>query len=275
MKLQPPFSNIVDVSGMDSAPWLTMVHAASHDQRYFAAQVQTFQRDYRLLLIDLPGHGQSAALPGPYGFEEYASAVLAAMDAAGVDATHYLGTHTGAAVGLMLATRAPRRIRSLMLESAPIPGVDLPSVVECYARARATAQSRGIDAARSEWFAHGPWFDNIRENPERCRSDAHWQMIAQFQGRPWLDSAAPAPVAALLDRLPAIRCPALIINGAHDVADFLQAARELEARLPRAERVSIAGAGGFALWEEPGQVNDHLRRHLCNACARPPSASSK
>ena len=77
-----------------------MVHGASHDQRYFSSQVQAFQQDYRLLLIDLPGHGQSASSPGPYGFEEYAMSVLAAMDAAGVDETHYLASHTGAAVAL-------------------------------------------------------------------------------------------------------------------------------------------------------------------------------
>ena len=80
MKLPNPHSSIVNVAEQESAPWMTMVHAASHDQRFFSAQINAFQQDYRLLLVDLPGHGKSAAMPGPYGFEEYATSVLAAME---------------------------------------------------------------------------------------------------------------------------------------------------------------------------------------------------
>ena len=268
MKLQPPYSTIVDVTELESAPWITMVHGASHDQRYFSSQVQAFQQDYRLLLIDLPGHGQSASLPGPYGFEEYAVSVLAAMDAAGVDETHYLASHTGAAVALILASHHGQRFQSLALESAPIPGVDLPSVTEALHRARATARGEGIEAARAEWFEGGRWFEIIRKNPQRCRADEHWAMISEFSGRPWLDATPARPVAPLLDRLDSIRCPVLIINGEHDVEDFLHAADELERRLPRVRRVRIPGAGGFPMWEDPEQVNDHIRRHLQDACMK-------
>jgi len=268
MKLPPPHSTIVDAAERDSAPWLTMVHAASHDQRFFASQVQAFQSDYRLLLIDLPGHGQSASLPGPYGFEEYAVGVLAAMDAAGVGQTHFLGSHTGAAVALILACRDQRRFRSLVLEGVPIPGLDLPSVTENYARARATARRSGIEAARAEWLARGPWFAIIRKHPERCRADAHRAMVSEFSARPWLDTSPARPVEPLLEKLSSIRCPVLIINGEHDVEDFLHAADELEQRLPWVRRVTIPGAGGFPMWEDPQHVNDHIRRHLQDACMK-------
>jgi 3-oxoadipate enol-lactonase len=268
MKLRPPHSTIVDVTERDSAPWITMVHAATHHQRFFSSQVQTFQSDYRLLLIDLPGHGKSASLPGPYGFEEYAVSVLAAMDAAGVDQTHYLGSHTGAAVALILACRYGRRFRSLALESAPIPGLDLPSVTENYARARATARRSGIEVARAEWLARGPWFAIIRKHPERCRADAHRAMVSEFSARPWLDATPAQQVAPVLDRLDSIHCPVLIINGEHDVDDFLLAAGELERRLPRVQRVIVPGAGGFPMWEDPTRVNDHIRRHLQDACMK-------
>jgi pimeloyl-ACP methyl ester carboxylesterase len=268
MNLQAPHSTTIAVVERGSAPWLTMVHAATHDQRYFSSQAQAFQRDYRLLLIDLPGHGKSAALPGPFGFEEYAVSVLAAMDAAGVETTHYLATHTGAAAGLILATRFPQRFLSLALESPPIPGVDLPAVVESFDRARATASSRGVDAARAEWYERSQWFDIIRKNPQRCRADEHWAMVSEFSGQPWLDATPARPLASLVGQLSSIPCPVLIINGEHDVDDFLHAAGELERRMPRVRRVSIPDAGGFPMWEDPEQVNDHIRRHLQDACMK-------
>ena len=262
MKLPMPHSTIVDAARQASAPWLTMVHAASHDQRFFAPQVKAFRRDYRLLLIDLPGHGKSAAIPGPYGFEEYAASVLAAMDAAGIVQTHFLGTHTGAAVGLMLAIRDGARFLSLALESVPLPGCDLPSVTEGYQRACTTARSRGVEAARAEWFERGPWFENIRKNPERCRAAEHWQMVSEFRGQPWVDPTPAKPVAPLLDALPSVQCPVLVINGEHDVEDFQRAADALERGLARVRRARVAGAGGFPLWEDPDAVNALIGEHL-------------
>ena len=122
---------------------------------------------------------------------------VAAMNDAGVDETHYLASHTGAALALILASQHGRRFQSLALESAPIPGVDLLSVIEALNRARATARDRGIEAARAEWFERGRWFEIIRKNPERCRADEHWAMISEFSGRPWLDTTPAQPVAPL------------------------------------------------------------------------------
>jgi len=49
--------------------------------------------------------------------------------------------------------------------------------------------------------------------------------------------------------------PTLLINGARDVPDFLELARRLERKLPRARRVEIADAGGFPGGERPEAVN--------------------
>ncbi len=37
---------------------------------------------------------------------------------------------------------------------------------------------------------------------------------------------------------------------------------------PRVQRVTVAGAGGFPLWEDPKLANDHIRRHLRDACMK-------
>ena len=256
----PHFETIVRAG--ESRPWLTLLHGASQHSGLFAAQVEAFQADYRLLLVDLPGHGRSAALPGPYGLAEYTRSVLAAMQAAAVARTHLWGTHTGAGIGLLLAAQHPQRIASLILDGAILPGVELPYVAARFARARQTARERGIEAARAEWFRASKWFDVIRARPGECRAKAHWDLIAAFPGQPWLDAAAPAPVASLRPLLPRIAQPALLVNGEHDVEDFLSVAQELESGLANARRATIAAAGGFPLWEFPAQVNALVRGFL-------------
>lgn len=244
-------------------PWLVMVHGASQHGGVFSAQVGAFRDRYRLLLVDLPGHGRSAHIGGPYGPLEYADSVLAALDHAGVDAMHFWGTHTGAGVGLLLAASGRRdRFRSLILEGAVLPGMDLPSVTEAFGRAKATAKARGVDAARREWFDVSGWFDVMRSDPQRCRANEHWQMVSEFAAQPWLDGAAPRAAEPIEDRLRAVGAPVLLVNGEHELADFNAVAERLASVLPNARRHVVPDAGGFPLWEYPERVNACVREFL-------------
>ena len=64
------------------------------------------------------------------------------------------------------------------------------------------------------------------------------------------------------DDLARIEVPTLLVNGEHEVPDFLPAADELQASLPHASRVVVPGAGGFPLWEFPDEVNALVHEHL-------------
>jgi len=256
----PHFATIA--SAGETRPWITMVHGASQHSGLFAAQVDAFQADYRLLLIDLPGHGRSSDRPGPYGIAEYARSVLAAMHASGVERTHFWGTHTGAGIALLLAAQHPHLIASMVLEGAILPGIDLPYVTAMLARARKTARERGVEAARAEWFRESKWFDVMRARPSECRAREHWDLIAEFSGLPWTDSSAAEPVAPIRPALAQMAQPVLLLNGEHDVADFIRIADEIESSIPDVQRVTVAGAGGFPLWEFPAQVNALVRRFL-------------
>ena len=252
---------IVETAGAD-APWLTLVHGATQNCGLFLPQVMAFQEHYRLLLVDLPGHGEAANADGPFGPIEYAESVAMAMDSAAVVSTHYWGTHTGSAVALVLAHRMPERLTSLVLEGAVIPGRPLASVSECYGRARETLRERGLHAARQEWFARSAWFDVMRKNPIECRAAEHRALIERFNGAPWRDSRSPQAAVISSDELARIDVPTLLVNGEHEVADFLPAADELQACMPNASRIVVPNAGGFPLWEFPQQVNAQVQAFL-------------
>lgn len=256
----PYFERITDAGA--TRPWITMVHGASQHRGLFSAQVDAFRADYRLLLIDLPGHGRSSGHPGPYGLAEYARSVLAAIRAAAVERTHFWGTHTGAGIALMLAVQHPQLIASLVLDGAILPGTDLPYVTATIARAKQTARERGIEAARAEWFRESKWFEVIRARPAECRAKGHWDLIAGFSGLPWTDTAAAEPVTPIRPALARIAQPVLLVNGEHDIEDFIRVADEIASGIPDAERVTIPGAGGFPLWEFPAEVNSLVQRFL-------------
>lgn len=250
------------------APWLVMVHGASQNHTVFDRQAEVFGADFRLLLIDLPGHGLSADLPGPYGAMEYAASIAGAMDRAGVERCHYWGTHTGAVTGLLLACRDAARFRSLVLEGPFNAGRPLPSVQSLPPKVAAVAQSESVAAARDLWWQEGRWFDVIRSRPEACRAAAKRRMIDDFDGAPWLyKGPAPAEVPDISGDFAELRVPALIINGEHDLPDFLDAGEALANTLPDCRRVLTPDAGGFPLWEFPDRVNPVVAEFLTGQLA--------
>lgn len=244
----------IDETGKDK-PWLTMIHGFSHTHAYFSAQIPLFQENYKLFLADLRGHGQSVHVHGPYGVEEYADDIIAVLDNAGIERTHYWGTHTGSAVGLVLALRYPERFASLVLEGTYLPGFDMPRVDELLLRARTLAQTKGVQFALEDWFGAADWFDYIRDHPDQCRAAEHQQMVFEFQGLPWLSEQPARQVTAAADVLDTIQHPVFIYNGEHDMPDFMRAAAKLHTDIPNAQRAVIMDAGGFPGWENPQSVN--------------------
>lgn len=237
------------------APWLTMVHGMTQDHRAFSSQVAAFKARYNILLVDLPGHGLAKDVDGPYGHMEMTAHVRSCMDQADIPPCHYWATHTGTAIGLLLAVSEPERFKSLILEGCVISGYDMPYVFKTLAKASETAKSDGIAAALKDIFYMAEWFDVMRADPKECRAEEHWQMLSDFSGKPWTYEGPAEPVSVSAEQLQALKLPILVYNGEHDLDEFVDGANRIERLVPNVERQVIPGGGGFPAWEYPGRVN--------------------
>jgi 3-oxoadipate enol-lactonase len=237
-------------------PWLTLIHGFSQQLHVWQPQVVRLADSYRLLRIDLRGHGGSSSPSGGYGPVEYAADILGVLDAHGIGATHYWGTHTGAGVGLLLAHQQPERIATLVLDGAVIPGAAQPAVDVWQARAREVALRDGIAAAREFWFDESPFFRGTQ------RPDDHRAIVETFGCAPWLATTPAQPVPNIQPTLSAIRQPTLIVNGANDLPEFHETAALLERTLPHARRYVIPDAGPFAAWDAPDAVTPLVAQFL-------------
>jgi 3-oxoadipate enol-lactonase len=243
-------------------PWLVMVHGMSQNHKVFDRQVAAFRDEFRILLIDLPGHGLASSVNGPFGHVEFAQSVHASLRRHGVLAAHYWGTHTGTAAGLLIAAQAPEHFASLILEGPVLPGQNVAVVTKEILRARETAASKGVDAAIEAWWAHACWFDYMRDHPLECREVQHRAIIDEFGGRPWADQQVPSPVTDVSPQLAALAIPTLIYNGAFDHPEFLSEANRLAKLMPMAQITTIEDAGGFPAWERPDYVNARVKTFL-------------
>jgi pimeloyl-ACP methyl ester carboxylesterase len=77
-----------------------------------------FQDDYRLILVDLRGHGRSDKPHTGNTIDEMAKDVVGMMDSLEIERAHVIGSSLGAEVGLSLAANFPKRVSSLVCEGA-------------------------------------------------------------------------------------------------------------------------------------------------------------
>ena len=73
--------------------------------------------DYRLILVDARGHGQSDKPqdPSAYGLEKRVADVTSVVDAMGVAKAHFWGYSMGGWIGFGMAKYAPDRVDRLVI----------------------------------------------------------------------------------------------------------------------------------------------------------------
>lgn len=255
-------SRLVVEEATRTRPWMVMVHGMSQDHRVFSCQVDAFRSHYRILLIDLPGHGLASAYSGPFGHIEFADHMNRELHRRGVEDAIFWGTHTGASAGLLLAAIYANRIQRLILEGPVVPGDNPPVVLEAIETARQKARQEGIAAAIAGWWETGCWFEYMRAHPESCRAAEHLAIIKDFEGRPWLDDQPPKPVEDIGGLLAGVRIPVLIYNGIDDHEEFLGSSGHIVSLLNDAQRATVPRSGGFPAWENPKAVNNLVANFL-------------
>jgi 2-succinyl-6-hydroxy-2,4-cyclohexadiene-1-carboxylate synthase len=80
--------------------------------------IPIFQDRYRLILVDLRGHGKSDKPERGYHMDQMAHDVIAMMPQLELERAHIVGSSLGAEVGLSMAANDPEKVLSLVCEGA-------------------------------------------------------------------------------------------------------------------------------------------------------------
>jgi 3-oxoadipate enol-lactonase len=103
-------------------PWrrpdtVLLLHAAMGSSRRYYGWVPYLARDWRVIRLDLRGHGASHVPPAEQKLllERLVTDVAEMLDHLGLDSAHIVGNSAGGYLGQQLAMTRPERVRSLSL----------------------------------------------------------------------------------------------------------------------------------------------------------------
>ena len=105
-KIDTPNGAIAVHESAGQGPPVVLIHGNSSSSRVFSRQLDgPLGQRYRLIAVDLPGHGASddAKDPSAYSLPGHARAVRAVLDALGIDEAHFVGWSLGGHVALEMA----------------------------------------------------------------------------------------------------------------------------------------------------------------------------
>ena len=113
----PHLELAAQIRGDDALPPLLALHGWLDNAGSFARLAPRLATRYRVIALDLPGHGYSdhLAAGASYHYLDYVQAVLAAADALRLDRYSLLGHSLGAGIAALVAAAAPGRIERLLL----------------------------------------------------------------------------------------------------------------------------------------------------------------
>ena len=128
-------------------PAIVLIHGWTCDTTVWADQVAGFSDDYRVIALDLPGHGQSGA-PANEAFTTalYSDAIEAVLVEAGVERAVLVGHSMGVPVIANYARAYPDRVAALVSVDGPdVPQPQSPSAAPAAEEAAAPAQPFAMD----------------------------------------------------------------------------------------------------------------------------------
>ncbi len=245
------------LDGPERAPVVMMNHSLACTGAMWEAQMPTLA-DYRVLRVDMRGHGASGVPGDDYTLEQLADDEIALLDHLEIERAHFVGLSIGGMIGQTFALKAGERLLSLTLSSTmcEVPPAAAQMFEDRVDLARSGGMEAHVDGTIERWFSEAFCAD---------RPDLVDPIRAQIRTTP-VDGFAGCCRAisrlSLTERLSGIAAPTLVIAGELDPGATPAVAEIIQSNIPDAELLVIDGTLHLCNIEKPDVFNAALTGFL-------------
>jgi pimeloyl-ACP methyl ester carboxylesterase len=238
---------------------LLFVHGLGSSGRDWAAQIDHFADHYRVLRLDLRGHGRSERGEGPYSIAQFARDVAVLLRKRDAVPAHVAGLSMGGMVTLELAAGAPQLTRSLIVVNS-VADMRLHSWhnVWVYVSRRAAVQVLGM--RRVGQLLARKLFVKPSQEDLRRKFVRRW---AQNDKQAYLWSMDAIMRWSVADRLAQIDVPTLFVSSDEDYTP-VSTKRHIVDQMPNAELAVVDDARHALPVERPDEFNTILDDFLAH-----------
>lgn len=237
-----------------------LLHSFLCDGEMWSQQVGPLSEHYRVINIDIRGHGQSSAADSPLDIYDLVQDVVAVLDKEEIPSAVWAGLSIGGMIALRAALTVPERVSGLMLLDSHA-GTETGFKKFKYRAMVAAARLFGIrpllpKVAKLMFGTH-----TLQTQPELVQ---HWKEKFARMPLESIHNMVEALCArdSLKARLGDIQQPALVLVGDEDLSLPPPCSEKLAERLPNASLVIVEKAGHLSSLEQPAAVTEAMLQYL-------------
>ncbi|MDP9372535.1 MAG: alpha/beta fold hydrolase [Chloroflexota bacterium] len=252
-------------------PPLVLLHGDGHSARSWLWVLPALARTHRVYAPYLPGFG-TPAVPGDYSPSFFAGFVRAFLDTLGIAQATVVGNSNGGLVALHLALSDPARVVALgLVDSAGLGQEINPALAVLtlpgYGETAIHWTRTPLGTAQRVWLYVTLQFWRSERVPkewleEQYRVPTMPGFLEATVGVKQATLGAMGQREVLLDELPHLAAPTLVMWGANDIVIPVHHARAAVARLPRGHLALIPDCGHLPHLERPEHFVAALSRFL-------------
>ncbi|MFQ5861165.1 MAG: alpha/beta fold hydrolase [Dehalococcoidia bacterium] len=220
---------------------ILLLHSLGVSSWAWEGIMEPLSQQFSVYALDMLGHGDSDKPQRDFTIADFGATVCEFMDAQGLQRVHLVGNSVGATLSVEVATTQPHRVDKVVL-------------VGCPAWTRQEAEER-LQDTRAQYDAQGMPLPRTLENlqgtfdqptPKLQRKVNELRSIAG----PWvLKTMQAISRHDLMQRLPALKAPTLVVYGE---VDYVRSKEDTLMRaLPGARKVILFGAGHLPQVQKP------------------------
>lgn len=233
----PQGSTFYETAG--SGPPVVLVHGMGGDATLWDRHAAALEDRFKVVRYDIFGHGRSGPLPGPWRFTQFARQLGDLLDHLGIERAVVCGFSLGGNIAQCFAIEYPARTAALVIVSSACARTaeEQAAVDRRVEQVCAGGPPAVVEGALARWF--GPDF-----------AAAHPEVIGYWRAKTLANDPASYAEAyrlyadndrRLLDRLPAIAAPTLILTGDQDAGQTPRMAEAMAARIAGSEVAILPG----------------------------------
>ncbi len=244
---------------------LFLAHAGYQDHKMWQPQIDEFtDRGFKVVAIDLLGHGLSKNGDSNYLIQDY---IKACLDSLGIAKTSLIGLSLGGISVTDFALAFPEKVNKLILVSSVAVGYDKKYPIDTFTKKYLVeliaALKENEYPAAAEIFTRY-WFDGIRtkyEPNDSARNFVYKTTFKSMQEHGW-EKWAKFSQPPAITRLGELKMPVLIVHGDKDLPIIGEASKVLEKLIPSAKRVEIKNVAHMLNMEAPEEFNNIVLKFL-------------
>jgi pimeloyl-ACP methyl ester carboxylesterase len=243
-------------TGKPTGPPVVLIHGYTDNARDWVPLLPYLSKRFRLILVDIRGHGKSSKPECCYTRLDFAYDIKLLLDALSIRRADVIGHSLGSIIAQTFAEYWPERTDRVVLVSSTggrPPGSTAPPQFDFAAEIRKLKDPIDPDSP----FMIAWWDSPTPVNPDFIRRQR--QDSATIPLNVWLavlDQALPGATTYtdLQSTLPRLKAPTLLIWGSKDPLMEEPVRKTLRDALPGAQVKIFEGLGHNPFWEDPAGV---------------------